>query len=139
MTMDDDASSWHLWNLPVSCVAREHLAKHDGLLAEADGTLVVREEVDQFVSEDGGTAWLQHDDGNSSGDLRREFIEDAQQVAARFVEKSEVVERTAAADVLLRNLDAGACGGEELRCGRERLRVEVVIPRIGPEQHGLAA
>ena len=118
--------------------AGEHLAQHDGLLAQADGALVIREEVDQLVAKDAGATWFQHHDWNSRADLRFEFVQDTKQVVARLIEEAEVVQRPAAADMLLGNLHAGSRRGEHLRRRRERLRVKVVVPGVGPEQHRFA-
>src|ERR1035441_7042432 len=104
MAVDDDAAAGHLWRQPRRGVAREHFTQHDGLFAEPDCALIFGEEVDEFVTEDAGAAWFEHDDGNAGCDLRLKLVEDAEQVATRFIEESEVVERAAAADVSLGNL-----------------------------------
>ena len=49
-------------------------------LAEA-GARVVGEEVSQLVAEDAGAAWLEHDDRHAGIDLRREGVEDADEIA----------------------------------------------------------
>jgi len=55
------------------------------------------EEVDQFIAKDARAARLQHDDRNSSVDLRLKLIEYPPQVATRGIEEAEIVERTSAA------------------------------------------
>ena len=70
--MDDDAAAGHLRRLPRG-VAGEHFTEQDGLLAQPDRALIVGKKVDQLVAEDGGAAWLEHDDGNAGVDLRGEL------------------------------------------------------------------
>src|SRR5689334_12520490 len=97
VSLDDDAAARYLRRLEIGC--GEYLAEHHRLFAETDRPFVLREEIDEFVSEDGRAAWLQHDDGNASVDLRGKVSENALKVAARFIEEAEVVKRAPAADV----------------------------------------
>src|ERR1017187_3739315 len=116
MAVDDNAASGQLRSLPVGGALCEYFAQHDGLPAQADGALVVGEEIDQFVAEDAGATGFEHDDRDSGGDLRFKLVQNTEQIAASLVEESEVVERSPAAYVPPRNLDAGSGGGEQFRC-----------------------
>ena len=84
---------------------------------EALGALVVREEVDEFVAEDGDAAGFETDDGDSGFDLGVEFVEDVEQQGFGAVEHAEVVEGASAAEIGLRDDDAESGGFEDLDGG----------------------
>src|SRR6185437_5143349 len=98
---------------------------------------VVREEVEELVAEYSRAAWFQHNNGHSGIDLGSEAGQDALEVAPGFVEETEVIERSSAADVLRRDFDALAHAVEELCRGAEGLGMEVVVPGVRPEEYGL--
>src|SRR5579871_4671527 len=97
------------------------LAEQKSLARQCLGALVMREQVDEFVAEDGDATRLKTDDRNSGLNFRRELIEDLQQQGFGSIEHAVVVERAAAAQVgagnddaiagVLQNFDGGACGG----------------------------
>ena len=95
--------------------------------------MVVWEEVDQFVAEDGDAAGLESDDGDAGFDLGREFVEDIEEQGFGAVEHAEIVEWTAAAEVGLGYRDAEAGGFEDFDCGFRRGREEIIVESVGPE------
>ena len=62
-------------------------------------------------------------------------MEDFFEVGAGLLEEAKVVERAAAADVVAGDFGGESSGLEDLSGGGEGLRVVVVVPGIGPEQH----
>ena len=114
----------------------EKFAEQEGLLAQGLGALVVREEVEQFVAEDGDAAGLESDDGDARFDLGLEFVEDIEQQGFRAVEHAEVVEWAAAAEVGLREDDVVSGGFEDFDGGSGGRGQEVVVERVGPEENG---
>ena len=76
----------------------EEFAEQEGLFAQGLGAFVVREEVEEFVAEDGDAAGLESDDGDSGFDLGRECVEDVEEQGLGAVEHAEVVERASAAE-----------------------------------------
>ena len=105
------------------------------MLTQPPCALIPREEVGQFVAKDAGATRLEHDQGHSGVNLRRQTFENVLQVLSRLGEEPEVIERTAAADVSPGQLDIESGGGQNLPRGVERRGVEVVVPGIGPEKH----
>ena len=99
------------------------------------GVLVHREEVRQLVAEDGHAARLEPDDGHARLDLGPQRVEDLAQQSLGRVEHAEVVERPAAAERRPRDdhVEAGVLEHLDGRLGG--LRVEVVVERVGPEDH----
>jgi hypothetical protein len=57
------------------------------------------------------------------------------QIPFRMSEEAEVIQRPAAADVALRQLDAKAGGGQNLLGCLQCLRMKVVVPGIRPKHH----
>jgi hypothetical protein len=98
------------------------------------GALVVREEVEEFVAEDGDAAGFESDDGDAGFDLGLELVEDVQEQAFGAVEHAEVVERASAAEVGAGYRDAEAGGFEDFDGGAGRCGVEVVVESVGPEE-----
>ena len=90
--------------------------------------VVVREEIHQFVAEDAGAAGLKEDKEQAGVDLRSKPDQNLAEIGASLLQESEVVERTAAADVMARDFD-------DETCGVQGLRMVVVVPRVGPEQY----
>jgi hypothetical protein len=76
------------------------LGEAECLLREALSTFVVREEVDEFIAEDGDTTWLQSDDWNTGFDFESQGIENLEEQVFGAVEHAEVIERTAATEIL---------------------------------------
>jgi hypothetical protein len=77
----------------------EKFAEQEGLFAQGVGAVVVGEEVEEFVAEDGDAAGLESDDGDSGFDFGFELIEDFEEKALGAVEHPEVVEGAAAAEI----------------------------------------
>jgi hypothetical protein len=113
----------------------EKFAEQERLLAESSGALVVREEVDEFVAEDGDAARFEADDGNSGFDFGLQFVEDVEEQSFGTVEHAEVVERASAAEMGARDYDAEAGGFEDFDCGFGGVRLEIVVEGVGPEKH----
>ena len=110
MPVDDDAAAGERWGSPAVGGTAEHLAEHDGLLAEELGAFVAGKEVDELVAEDAGAARLEHDDGDAGSNLGLELVKDIEQITAGLVEEAEVVEWTAAAYVFARDFHPVAGG-----------------------------
>jgi len=98
-------------------------------------TSVVWEQFVEFVLEDAGAAWLQKNEWQTGVDLRIHTIQYAPQIAARRVQKTEIVQRPPTADVTLRACDCETRSGQDGFSRGEGLRVVVVIPRIRPQHH----
>jgi hypothetical protein len=112
----------------------EEFAEQESLLAQGLGAVVVGEEVEEFVAEDGDAAGLESDDGDAGFDFGFELIEDFEQEALGAVEHAEVVERAAAAEVGLRNRDSVSGGFEDFDGGAGGGGVEIVVEGVGPEE-----
>ena len=126
--------------LVVGRVLDEEFAEQEGLVAELCGAGIVGEQIGQLVAEDGGAAWLEDDDGGSGGELRGEGVEDFEEIVFGGVQHAEVVERAAAAEMLVGQADAEACVGEDLVGGAHGGGMEVVVEGVGPEEDfGFAA
>jgi hypothetical protein len=123
-----------LRGLVVGGVLDEEFAEEEGLVAELGGAGIVGEEVGELVAEDGGAAWFEDDDGGASGELGGEGVEDLKEIFFCGVEHAEVVEGTAAAEMLRGERDAEAGGGEDLMGGAQGRGVEVVVEGVGPEE-----
>jgi hypothetical protein len=95
----------------------------------------MREEVREFVAEDGHAGGFQTDYGYSSFDFGFELVEDFKEQSLRAVEHAEVVEGASAAEVGLRDQDAESGGFEDLDGGAGGLGEEVVVERVGPEEN----
>jgi hypothetical protein len=112
----------------------EEFAEQESLFAQGLGALVVREEVEEFVAEDGNAAGLESDDRDSGFDLGSESVENVEEQGFGAIEHAEVVERASATergagdeDVVsgsLEDFDGGAGGGG----------AEVVVEGVGPEE-----
>jgi hypothetical protein len=114
----------------------EEFAEQKRLFAQGLGALVVREEVEEFVAEDGDAAGLESDDWDSSFDLGGEFVEDVEQQGFCAVEHAEIVERTAAAEIGLRENHVVSGGFEDCDSGAGGGGTEVVVESVGPEEDG---
>jgi len=130
----DDYFVVNLWGFVVWGVFDEELAEEEGLVAELGGAWVVGEEVGEFVAEDGGAGGFEDDDGGASLELCGEGAESFEEVVFGGVEHAEVVEGSAAAEMLRGEGDAEACGGEDLMGGAHGGGVEVVVEGVGPEE-----
>jgi hypothetical protein len=113
----DDDFFVELGRLIVGGVLDEELAEEEGLVAEFSSAGIVGEEVGEFVAEDGGTGGFENNDGCAIGELGGKSVEDLEEVFFCGVEHAEVVEGTAAAEVVVGEYDAEAGGGEDLMGG----------------------
>jgi len=117
-------------------VLLQELAEEKRLPRQGLGALVVREEVEEFVAEDGDAAGLEADDGDSGFNFGFELVEDFEQKALGAIEHAEVVEGTAAAEIGLRYRDAEAGGLEDFDGGAGGGGSEVVVESVRPEENG---
>ena len=106
-------------------------------MAEALGARVVGEKFQQLVLEDAGAAWFEEDERIAGIDLAGHAIENLNKVPTGRAEQAEVIERASAADVTFWNMDPEAGLGKNLFGGNHGLRMVVVVPGVGPEQHYL--
>ncbi len=67
----------------VAGVVVEEFAEQECLFAQGLGALVVREEVEEFVAEDGDAAGFESDDGDAGFDLGLELVEDVEEQGSR--------------------------------------------------------
>src|SRR5262249_39051388 len=118
--------------------ADEELGEVERLLSEPARVVVVGEEAPELVAERRYAARLEADDGRAGADVVAERVEDLPQVALREAEHAVVVERPPAAEKLLRHRDRVARGLERLDRGARDLGVELVVERVGPEDHATA-
>ena len=110
----------------------EPVGEQPDLMAQEFGARIVRKKLGQFIFEDAGAARLEKDEGQASLNLRSHAVEDAREIGAGLAEKTEIVERTPAADVAAGNFDLKSGLGEDGFGGGKRLRVVVVVPSVGP-------
>ena len=99
----------------------EKFAEQERLLAQGLGALVVGEQVEEFVAEDGDATGLESDDGDSGFDLGGECVENVEEQGFGAVEHAEVVERASAAE----SGRAGRGRGSRRSRGLRRRRVAV--------------
>ena len=112
----------------------EELAEQKCLFAQGLSALVMREEVEEFVAEDGDAAGFESDDGDSGFDLGLELIEDIEEQGFGTVKHAEVVERASAAEMGAGDDDAVSGGFEDFYGGTGGRREEIVVERVGPEE-----
>jgi hypothetical protein len=115
-------------------VSVEELAEQESLLAQGLGALVVGEEVEEFIAEDGNATGLESDDRDFGFDFGREFVEDVEQKGFGAVEHAEVVERASAAEGGAGEEDAVSGGFEDFDGGAGGGGLEVVVEGVGPEE-----
>src|SRR5437764_14237123 len=77
----------------------EELAQEECLLAEGLSALVMREEVDQLIAENGDTAGLEAYHGDSGRDLGLELVEDFEKQTFGAVEHAEITDGASAAEL----------------------------------------
>ena len=105
-------------------------------VAQGLGAVVVGEEIEEFVAEDGDAAGFESDDGDAGFDFGLELIEDFEQQGLGAVEHAEVVEGAAAAEIGLRDDDAISGGFEDFDGGLGGGGEEIVVEGVGPEEDG---
>ena len=130
----DDYLGIELWSPIRWSVFYKKFAKKERLSAELESAWIVRQQIGEFIAEDAGAAWFEDDDRGSVLQLRSQYVEDLEEVLLRGVEHAEVVEWTAATEMLLGEMDAETCVGEDLVCGTHGGGMEVVVEGVGPEK-----
>ena len=113
----------------------EKVGKKPDLLAHAFGAGIAGEKFEELVLEYAGATGLEKNKGQAGIDLRSHAAENLREIGARRPEQAEVVERTAAADVTARGFYAEAGEGENGFRSLKRLRMVVVVPGVGPQEH----
>ena len=98
------------------------------------GALVVREEIEEFVAEDGDAAGLESDDRDAGFDFGLELVENFEQQRLSAVEHAEIVEGAAAAEIRLREEDAVSGGFQNFDGGFGGGGQEIVVEGVGPEE-----
>jgi hypothetical protein len=127
--------AWELRELRVgSEVLFEELAEQERLFAQGLGALVVREEVEEFVAEDGDAAGLESDDRDSGFDLGGDRVENVEEQGLGAIEHAEVVERASATERGSGDEDAVSGSLEDFDGGAGGGRAEVVVEGVGPEE-----
>jgi hypothetical protein len=114
-------------------VTREEFAEQKGLVTQALGARILREKVDELIAKDARAAGFEEDEEKAGVDLGRAIAQDLFQIGAGLLQKAEIVERAAAADVLARDFGREAGAFEDARRSVEGLRVVVVVPRVRPQ------
>jgi hypothetical protein len=95
----------------------------------------MREEVCEFVAEDGDATGFETDEGNAGFDLGLELVKDLEQQTFGAVEHAKVVERASAAEVGLWDEDTEAGGLEHFDGSAGRGRQEIVVEGVGPKEN----
>jgi len=113
---------------------RQELAQQERLAAQALRILILRKEIGQLVAEDGDAARLEPDDRRAGADVVPQGVEDLAELAPCEAEHAEVVERAAAAERLRGNGNVIAGGLQDLDGRLRRLRMEIVVEGVRPEQ-----
>src|ERR1017187_5114545 len=119
----------------VAGVVFEKLAEQKRLPRERLRALVVREEVEQFVAENGDTARLKSDYRDSRFNLGRKCVEDFEEQRLRSVEHAEVIQWTTTTEIRLRKDHPVSRGFEDIDRGFRSCGQEIVVKRVGPEQN----
>src|SRR5262249_28587695 len=132
-----DRSAVEARRLPPGGVDEE-LGEVERLLPEPERVLVVREEAPELVAERRDAARLEADDGRAGADVVAERVEDLPQVTLREAEHAAVVDRPPAAQGPGRHRDRPARGLERLDRRARDLGMELVVERVGPEDHATA-
>jgi hypothetical protein len=120
-------------------VAHEELAEVEHLRLGLVRAFVVRQQANGFVAEDGDATRLEADNLSTALEFGSEHVKRAEQERLGAVEHSEIVERTTAAEPLGRHDDVKASVFENLDGGASGSRAEIVVERVGPEQHSTAS
>ena len=119
----------------IGSTSSEPAGKEPDLFTEPLGSRMAGEELEQFVFENAGAAWLEKDEGQTGVDLGSQAVEDLREIRACGGEETEVVERSSTAEVAWRNLDVEAGLSENGFGGNKSLRVVIVVPGVGPKEN----
>jgi hypothetical protein len=87
-------------------------------LAQTFRAGIVGKKFQQLFFENASATWFKEDEGQAGFNLRRQAAEHARKIGACSAEKTEIVERAAAANVAARNFDMKAGFGKDgFSCG----------------------
>src|SRR5712691_47009 len=131
----DNGPALQLRGLEVLSLPLKELAERKCLLLEPPGAFIMREEVRQFVAEDGHAARLKPDYRCARVDFRLQRVQYLAQEPFGGVEHPEIIERAPAAQRPIGDDDLVASRFEHLDCRLKWSRVQVVIEGIGPDDH----
>jgi hypothetical protein len=124
--------------LGQDCIGTEPLfkkfAEQECLLAQGLSAGIVREKVDEFITEDGDAAGFEADDGDAGFNLRLQLVEYFEQQSLGAVEHAEVVERASTAEIGAGDQDAEAGRFQDLDGRTGGLRQKIIVERISPEE-----
>src|SRR4051812_38250166 len=96
---------------------------------------LVRQQVQQFVTEDQTATWFEHYEWNSAFNLRRHDTQNILEIFPRGSEQSEIIERSPATHVLLWHQHSVPCILQHRdRCLRG-LRMKIGVECIRPENN----
>lgn len=118
----------------VRSVFFEEFAEQECLARKSLSTLVVREEIEEFVTENGDATGLEADDRDTGRDFGRERMEDLKKEGFGAIEHTVIVEWASAAEVCFGDDYAEASGFEEFYGGPRGVRLEIVVECVGPQQ-----
>src|SRR5208337_469895 len=113
----------------------EKVGKKPDLLAQMLGAGIAGEKFEELVFEDTGATGLEKNKRQAGIDLRSHTTENLREIGAGGGKQAEIVERPAATDVPAGRFHAEAGKSEDGFGGLQRLRVVVVVPGVGPEEH----
>src|SRR5215469_8577442 len=95
-------------------------------------------EIQQFITEDGGATGLEHHDWGSCSNLLFQSCQGGFEQMLRTIEHAEIVEWSPAADLRLRQAHLVSGCFQNLNRSDSGFRMEIVVERIWPKDHGLA-
>src|SRR6266850_7686435 len=113
MAMDEGLAGKR-WQRKVFGMLLQEFAEQEDLLRESASTLVLGEEVGQFVTKDSGTTGLEHNNRDARFDFGQQLVHDVEQQALGTVEHADVVQRPPAAEMGPRDCDIEPGGLEHL-------------------------
>src|SRR5437660_4542743 len=113
----------------------DELTEEERLPRQCLGSLIAREQIQQFVSEDGDAAGLESDDRDAGLDFGRQLVEDFQEQFFRSIEHAKVVQGASAAEVGVRDYHPKASALENFDGGLGGCGLEIVVESVGPEQN----
>src|ERR1700730_6559270 len=134
MTMTvDESLDGEMRKLKVGGFLLQKFAQEERLLGQLLRSGIAREEINQLVTKDCGTAGLQNDDGNRCVDFRGEVVQNLEQQALGAIQHAEIVKGAPAAKNGLRDGNAEPGGFQHLHRCLGSVRQEVVVERVRPE------
>src|SRR5689334_18052534 len=115
-------------------VFRQEIAEEDALTRQSARQVVRREEVDELFLERREAGGLEPDQRRTRFDVGLECIERLPPQGLGIIEPSPIIKRPTTAERPRRDRDIKPLGLEQARCCNCRLRLEVIVEGIGPEQ-----